>query len=376
MNILLIGKFPPCQGGVATKFYWLFSAFLTRRDDFKFYAITIAKKPYVTSLPNHISSRVRVIISENPDIPWFIPKSDLFVDQIVNLALQLAIHTQFDIIICNYLEPYLAATYIVSQLLSIPYLVFPAGSDMKKLLPCPNVSVALVAYLQQATKICLPQEKITNFKELYPTISPKKILPVNRYVPDSYAFTNSTARTNNTILFCGKVNRYWRLRGISKLCDLLNKFLDIKLKCYIQGAYLREFKSEILKYVSSSQVNIVEKFISPECMPIELSSAFAVWNYLEEGGIVDFPNIHWETLYSGCVSICSDFLLRQPDTEKTLYPFTKLIVNADSKDWQAHLRLANNRLDDNHDLKELKERTYEQYLEQHYLLFTGVLNDN
>ncbi len=375
MKILLVGKFPPCQGGVASKFYWLFSSLLARDNGFQFRAITIAKQPYTTSLPSNVASMVKVIDAENKTLPWFIPKSDLFVDQIVSCALQLANTIKFDLIICNYLEPYLAATYIIAKELSLPYQVYPAGSDTHKLLPCPLTSYALEAYLKNAAQVFLPKEKIASFLKTNCSVLPNRVVEAQRYVPDPSVFSVSTVRKINRILLLGKINRYWKLRGIRKLCQFLDANPEIKLKCIIQGAYCDEFKKELRSQLPCAQLEFQESFLSPTLIPKEISSSIGVWNYLSEGGIVDFPNLHWETIFSGRLSFCSNFLLEQPDSSKTLAPFHHLIVNADTSIWPVKTMPNYNSSNLEGNLKVLKHNMFEQYIGQHYRMFEGGIGE-
>ena len=376
MNILLIGKFPPCQGGVASKYYWLFSSLLARKKDFQFRAITIAKQPYTTMLPDNVASMVKIIDADCPGIPWFIPKSDLFVDQIVSIAMQLAESVRFDLIICNYLAPYLAATYIIAKLLSLPYQVYPAGSDTHKLLPCRLTSSALDAYLQNAAAVFMPKEKITSFRAEHRAISPCHVKETDRYVPNPSAFYSRPHQNNDFILLCGKINKYWRLRGINKLCQLLCANHGVRLKCIIQGAYCDEFKKELMSQVSASQLEFIDRFISPAAVPEVISSSIGVWNYLGKGGIVDFPNTHWETIYSARISFCSDYLLRQPDSQKTVDLFGKFIVNVDTKDWPLILSPCQETAIVRDNLEEKKRIYFERYIERHYLMFKGDADEH
>lgn len=333
MNVLLIGKIPPCQGGVASKFHWLFSA-LSEKYDFRFQAITIAKKPYVTPTPENAVQNVHVIDADNASIPWFIPKSDLFVDQMVSIALKLSSNTRFDLVICNYMEPYLAATFIISKILSLPYHVYPAGSDTHKFLTLQQTSKALAAYLEHADRIFLPVEKRKLFLQRMPSIPERRVWQVKRYVPDPTIFSWHPPQ-GNSLLFCGKINKFWRLRGIEKLAALLNRFPSLTLKCIIQGSYCEEFKQELNQLVSSAdkRIDYLEQFISPAEMPREIATSIGVWNYLAEGGIVDFPNVHWETLYSGRFSFCSHFLLNQPDSQTQESVFEAQTIDADEPNW-------------------------------------------
>ena len=50
MKVLLIGKFPPCQGGIAAKSYWLFRVLSER--DVEFDVVTVAPDFFTASSPD------------------------------------------------------------------------------------------------------------------------------------------------------------------------------------------------------------------------------------------------------------------------------------------------------------------------------------
>ena len=183
MNVLLIGKFPPCQGGVSSKYYWMYQA-LTRHHNFSWYAITISKKPYCSS-SSGISENVSVLEDIDPNIPWFIPKTDLIVDRLVNAALQAANTKQFDLIEINYLQPFVSAGWILSTILRLPLIIRPAGSDYHKFLSYPGVKHSMKAYLSRCSLILLPSEKIEDFHNKFPEIPKDKIISAKRYVSKS-----------------------------------------------------------------------------------------------------------------------------------------------------------------------------------------------
>lgn len=332
MNVLLIGKFPPCQGGVSSKYYWMYQA-LTRHFDFSWHAITILKKPYCsTALPTN-PANISVLEDVDHELPWFIPKTDLIVDRLVNMGLQISNVKKFDLIEVNYLQPFASAGWILSTLLRLPLLIRPAGSDYHKFLSYPGVKLSMEAYLTHCSKILLPPEKIVDFHLRFPKIPEEKIIPIRRYVPDTEFFqphfiNDSPAAGVKKILFLGKINQFWSLRKIEILFGFLKNNHEYKLRCIIDGSHCEQFIRFIESNINSSQLEIINGFVPPTDIPQEMQSASAVWNYLAPGGIIDFPNPHWEAIASGRYSIVSDFLLSLPDL-KVEAPYSELIINAD-----------------------------------------------
>ena len=225
--------------------------------------------------------------------------------------------------------------------------------------------------MQNADAIFMPKEKIASFMGRHRAVQPGRVKETERYVPSTSAFYTRPYKSTGSILFCGKINKYWRLRGINKLCRLLVFNNHLKLKCIIQGAYCDEFKQELMSQVPVSRLEFIKGFISPTAIPEEIATSIGVWNYLGEGGIVDFPNIHWETIYSGRISFCSDFLLRQPDSQKTIGLFSKLIVNVDTKDWPYKISSCQEESIFEDSLEETKRLISEKYIDRHYRMFKG-----
>ncbi len=332
MNVLLIGKFPPCQGGVSSRYYWMYQA-LTRHFDFSWYAITILKKPYCSTALPAIPASISVLEDVDPELPWFIPKTDLIVDRLVNMGLQIAKVKQFDLIEVNYLQPFASAGWILSTILRLPLIIRPAGSDYHKFLSYPGVNLSMEAYLTHCSKILLPPEKIVDFQLKFPKVPKEKIISIMRYVPDTEFFqphfiNDSSTEGIKKILFLGKINQFWSFRKIEILFGFLKNNHEYKLRCIIDGSHCEQFIRFIRNNINSSQLEIINGFVPPDCIPQEMQSASAVWNYLAPGGIIDFPNPHWEAIASGRYSIVSDFLLSLPDLKvETIY--SELIINAD-----------------------------------------------
>ena len=366
MRVLLIGKYPPLQGGVAARYFWLFEA-LKREYDFNFKVITVAKPPYVASLDNNeLSDTVKVLSVKEDTCPWFIPNCDLVTQRIANAALMLIAQERFDIIECNYLVPFLPAAYIVSTIAHIPLVVRPAGSDYHKFIRHKEFAVVIKEQFKHAQSIILPQDRLADFTRLYsPSITNKvKVLP--RYIPDPQFFSFTIAKSPDKILLTGKINKFWRLKGIDLLMKTLQDNSNIKLRCIVNGSHLDEFKSFIYSNIDSTRVELIDSFVTPIHMPEEIRNSVAVWNVLMAGGIEDFPNTHSEAVFSGRISITSTYLQSLPDASTIPYELRGLVKDLSQPkllkaDWFWHPSI-----------KSLLCESFQNYLTEHMRFYESV----
>ncbi len=99
MRILFISKYPPIQGGISAKTYWLAQGLAERGIE-----------THVVTNGNCVESEYRIddtspdphpnlhIHFVDPDLPWHIPYSDLYVPRLLDKALQVSRENEIDLI--------------------------------------------------------------------------------------------------------------------------------------------------------------------------------------------------------------------------------------------------------------------------------------
>ena len=298
----------------------------------------------------------------------------LLTERITNAAIKEINSYKVDCIECNYLNPFLAPSVLVSSLCDIPLIVRPAGSDYHKFLTHSKFSSFITKCLSRASRILLPKERIDDFKSKLPSIIGTKIIPTPRYIPDPSCFYphRSPKPHQKQILFVGKTNQYWKLRGLDTLIRFLELNREYAAKFIVDGTHIDEFTHYLNNSPCAQQIHIHKGFIPPQAIPNEIAKSFAVWNVILPGGIPDFPNTHWETIFSGKISIVSHSQLCHPDMTETPKSLTSLIVDVDkilspTFTFGESIALHTNEI-------EIEENiSFSKYLSFHHSLYEGVL---
>ncbi|QBY02516.1 glycosyltransferase [Rhodophyticola sp. CCM32] len=153
IRIIVIGKFPPLQGGVST-LVWR-SATLAVEAGHKVEIVTNSAK----SVPSNMIGlgcdartmpglRVHQIaqIPERSFIPWARPDHS----QLVGKALSLTATEKCDLLVGWYFEPYAVAAASVALLRNIPLAVLHAGSDVGRLTRYEELSATYKSVISKA----------------------------------------------------------------------------------------------------------------------------------------------------------------------------------------------------------------------------------
>lgn len=312
MRILLIGKYPPCQGGVSARTYWLYKG-LVKVYGLKFNVVTMIDPPYITPCNEYVNDILTKVISvKQNDKPWIIPDVDLAVERLCTVALEFSDFYKPDIIECNYLAPYGIAAAFIAKYLKCPLVLRPASSDIAKLLMWTDTKQSIIAVLRSATAIMLPPERIG----LFNNIPDLKILSAPRYVADSAYFVPTQPPNERILLVTGKINYHWRLKALDTLISVFQDLSGWHLRLAIDGKYRDEFINLLETKLNSSQYTL-SGFVSPNRIPALLEKSWAVWNVHRAGGVQDFPNTHWEALAVGRYSLVSPVIYKHSDMLKT-----------------------------------------------------------
>jgi hypothetical protein len=198
MKICVFGKYPPIQGGVSMRTYWV--AHGLAQLGHTVHVITNAKEatfPYRMLMRDEDWSRcdgkygtgsVKVHWTESyGKREWHIPSGTPYVTKLGSLGLDVFEGQTFDLIYSHYLEPYSVAAHIVAQAARLPHVVRTAGSDAGRLwrlphftalynhvfksanavLCSPSIAGRMIAAGVPRARIARPPEKHVNLRELF-----------------------------------------------------------------------------------------------------------------------------------------------------------------------------------------------------------------
>jgi glycosyltransferase involved in cell wall biosynthesis len=150
MNICLIGKYPPIQGGVSAQTYWTARALAEKGHHV--HVVTNAKE---SRLPYRVlmraedwsqcqgqfgSGSVTVHWTEASRKQWHIPMSPAFVSRLSSLAIDVVDKYEIDLLFSWYTEPYSVAAKIVKDKSGLAWVAKTAGSDVGRLWQQPELA--------------------------------------------------------------------------------------------------------------------------------------------------------------------------------------------------------------------------------------------
>lgn len=326
MKILLIGKYPPMQGGISAKTYWLYKQL--EKDGFEYRVITPEAKHY--SIPDHEHDESNVTVVKEKEIPWHIPESSLLDDRLINAALKVANDFTPDLIETNYLWPFCKDALFVAQTLSKPLLIRHAGSDILKFYKDQEFRDIMSHYFNQATAIATNTSSVNLLENICNHSG--KIQCMTRYIPDPSIFKPEKPDKQYDILFAGKINYHWHLKGLKLLLELIRQ-KKLKALFLIGGKYEEEIHQQIAKKNLGNSINVCG-FVTPDKMPAIYNSCKFVWCWEEEGGIEDFSNIIWEAVFCGTPCILNSKLSEKIEAEGWLKALLIYYIKWTNKVWR------------------------------------------
>ena len=245
MIILYINKFPPLEGGIASKTFWLTNALA--RSGHAIHVITDA-----SDVDTHLTIQGGDLSPETPGIwihradqtvPWHVPNDQHHSISLIDKALQAATENKPDLIVGGYLVPYGIIASLVSRLTGIPYVLMHGGSDIQKFLLKNVWPHALPQTLAGAGRIITDfdnQDHIRRFTGRTTVLPP--------YVPDPAAFTGLRRPKNDKIKLAliGKANYHWNHKGWQRIVDIWTQLCDgFEFMVVSQGIGLENFKNAI-----------------------------------------------------------------------------------------------------------------------------------
>ena len=295
MNICIISKYPPIQGGVSASTFWLARGLAERGQ--QVHVVTnancVEKEYFIDDKISEISPNLFVHFVL-PDIPWHIPYSELYMPRLLDKALEVIEKFQIDIIDTNYLIPYGIVGYLVSNIKGIPYIIRHGGSDLAKFLHQNIFKHPLRNVIKNAAVIFTDEKN----KELLEEINPN-VYVQPRYIPDERYFKPSFVSHKLPVFaYIGKINHYWRYKSLDKIVDIFSGIeKEYKLLFVSQGKGIKDFSG----FVENRGLKSYElrNFVHPINMPDLLKDIDFLLYFTQDNPIRDFANIVCEALWSG-----------------------------------------------------------------------------
>ncbi|MEI6153037.1 MAG: glycosyltransferase [Deltaproteobacteria bacterium] len=296
-RIVVISKYPPTEGGIASKTYWLARSLAERGHTIHIVTDKVGVDSEYCEYPYSEETGVENISVHRPtgEIPWHIP-NDMHTDlDLLNTAVKVIEDSKADVIDTGYLIPYGLLGNLASRITGAPFILRHGGSDINKFLKAGIWETLLREAFEKAALVITDKNNYDTVSRLSDRV---KILPP--YVPDPNVFKPSETTNKEVPVFAliGKANYYWRHKGWHKVVEILQQ-LTTKFKLIVvsQGIGFKEFK----RYFEENIGEDVEwrSFCHLSEMPALLNSIDGMFILYEDLPFPAFSNLFLETLICG-----------------------------------------------------------------------------
>ncbi len=293
MKICILSKYPPIEGGVSARIYWVAKELGERGNEVHIVtnALEVEEGYKETSIDNNekcASKNVFVHSTTDDNNPWHVPFSKAYAERIASLAIEVIEEQNIQLIDSYYVLPYGIAAFIAKNITGRQQILRHAGSDIGKLYASSAYKALFEEVFRRVDKIItipplknmfvslgIPESRIAfdekvsvDTKAFHPEVSPFPLAEtINREIPECPIIT-----------FIGKINYYWQTKGLGELVEAVEGIRDDFLLLFVaNGNGLQEFQG-LIKEKGLEERSIFIGFVPPWKIPsiIKLSTCVVV----------------------------------------------------------------------------------------------------
>lgn len=296
-RIAILSKYPPLEGGIAAKTYWLARGLAVRGHMVhvithgtragRQYRITNGESD-PDALPNLQVHRIE------DDMPWHIPEDDESVLALLDLTIRVVREHEVQILDTGYLVPYGLVGHLVKSSMGVCHVIRHGGSDLEKFLKKGILETVLKEAIAGADMVITEErhqgllESINSHLVCHPT-----------YVPDAESFAPvNRLRPRYRLASIGKINYYWQHKGLQFVAKIMGELTE-QFECLVvgQGKGTSDFQKSLGTGIVSKL--IWRPFIPPWEMPGLLNQLDGI--FIFESGLPHrtVSNVALEALCSG-----------------------------------------------------------------------------
>jgi len=382
MRILVIGKFPPIEGGVSAQTYWMVRALsslghtvhvVTNSGDveptFRLH-LSPCDRQWLDG--NAASSAFHVHQTTPLHHGSYIPFAQPYVSQLFGLSLSVVENHKIDVIVSWYFEPYGITASLVGNATGTPVVIRHAGSDLGRLTNHTELGCAYRWAVKNATALIVTHER--EFKDQLGEIETRRIQPVRPRLPDVFhspqkplklaeLLTASEQWFHDTALpgelvaaiqrcnakslpdDCFTIGAYGKvgttkgsfdlIHALTKLATEREDFAFFAMGCG-RRAVLQRYYEAIVSCDALAQRTWILPPIAPWRIPNFLRCCHAVC-FLERDFPIAFhgPLIPFEVLSSGACLVCSNEIASKPIFHGNLVDGRNVVIVPNPKDRDA-----------------------------------------
>jgi glycosyltransferase involved in cell wall biosynthesis len=346
VKICLISKYPPIEGGISSRTYWLAKALGNRGHEV--HIVTNAaeiEEEYREQIEDH---DLEFCIPKNVDVhstspspeanPMHIPASKAYAEKLANLAVEVIEKYDIDVIDSWYLLPYGISGFLAKVITGKPQILRHAGSDIGRLFSSPTYKTLLKSIFEQVDKIVT----YTNSKDFFIRLglSDSKLAVVPKVNIDPTAFnpgiepldlsrySTKLSGSRPIITYIGKIPFLWESKGIGELVEATSKIHEDFVLLFCANGTGKEKFLEFVRSRNMEDRVVFVDFLPPWKIPALIKASacvvaperdFPVPNHL--------PNLPLEVMAVGKCLILSTQLYQKDPYRKLVDKESAIIVD-------------------------------------------------
>ena len=301
--VAFLSRYPPLEGGIAAKTYWLARGLATA--GYEVHVITNeieAGREYripdegspCPDIPNMQVHRLRA------EIPWHLPEYDEQALALLDLTVQVVKSHNVQVLDTGYLVPYGIIGHLAKLSTGVRHVIRHGGSDVEKFLKRGILGTILDEAVAGADMVITGDLDRCQFEG-----RTSSIVCQPPYVPDEALFApTGGGEPRWRLAVIGKVNYHWQHKGLDLVAKILMHLVG-QFECLFvgQGKGLCDFRQSLSADAVSALV--WRPFVPPWEMPNLLRQLDAVFIFESALQHPVFSNLALEAMSSG-VGIITD----------------------------------------------------------------------
>ena len=193
MNILILGKYPPVEGGVSAYTFWLAQALARQGHVIRVATNAREVEPSFAQLHygddadrlDSVSGSLHVYQTSRLAPSSFIPFAQPYVTKLFGLSVSMLAREPSDVILSWYFEPYGFTAALAGEAANLPFIIRHAGSDLGRLSQHADLKAAYHWALKKATALIVTNEK--EFERQFGRVDRPRIRPSLPSLPDVFS---------------------------------------------------------------------------------------------------------------------------------------------------------------------------------------------
>jgi len=232
-KIALLSKYPPLEGGIAAKTYWLARGLAARGHEIHVitHGISSGREYRIEGDEREPTTISNLWVHRPPDeIPWHLPEDNEYALALLDLTINVIREYSIQILDSGYLIPYGILGHLAKCLTGTYHVVRHGGSDLEKFLKGEFFETVLGETITNADVVITDK---LHRDMLVPMNS--NVICHPAYVPDAIKFAIANiSQPRYRLASIGKINYYWQHKNLASVARIMQK-LTGGFECLVVG---------------------------------------------------------------------------------------------------------------------------------------------